>query len=114
MAIGLSLPFIIGVGIGVAGSTQSVDTANTLLNVAFGLAILYLIGLPVGAVVGLPRVGIDWDQTGYGLSTWLVVVMATLWYVAVFLLPIVFFGFLLALPTGSNQSTAITGTFWGI
>ncbi|WP_459881926.1 hypothetical protein [Halorubrum gandharaense] len=114
VAIGLSLPFIIGVGIGVAGSTQSVDTANTLLNVAFGLAILYLIGLPVGAVVGLPRVGIDWDQTGYGLSTWLVVVMATLWYVAVFLLPIVFFGFLLALPTGSNQSTAITGTFWGI
>ena len=114
VALGISLPFVIGVGLGVAGSTQSVDVANALLNVAFGVAILYLIGLPVSAIVGLPRAGIDWDQTGYGLSTWFVVVVATLWYVVVFVLPIVLFGFLLALPTGSNPATAVVGNPWGI
>lgn len=110
VAIGLSLPYVIGVGLAVAGSTESVDIANALLNVAFGVAILYLIGLPVGAVVGLPKAGVDWDQTGYGLSTWAVVLVATLWYVGIFLVPLLLFGFLLALPTGSRPAIVAVGT----
>lgn len=110
VAIGLSIPFIIGIGFGVAGSTHSVDVANALLNVVFGLTIVYLIGLPVGTVVGLPRVGIDWDPTGYRRSTWVVIIMATLWYLVLFIIPLVLFAFLLALPTGSDPNAAVAGS----
>jgi len=114
VAVGLSIPFVIGVGVGTAGSTQSVDVANALLNVAVGITVFYLIGLPVSAVIGLPKAGIDWDPTGYGLGTWAVVVVATLLYVALFTVPIIFFAFLLALPTGSNPDAAAVGAFWSM
>lgn len=112
VAVGLSIPFIIGVGVGTAGSAHSVDVANALLNVVFGLTVVYLLGLPVSAVIGLPRVGIDWDPTGYGRGTWAVVFVATLWYVILFLLPLVLFAFLLALPTGSNPNATAVGVVW--
>ena len=111
VAVGLSIPFVIGVGMGTTGSAQSVDVANALLNVVFGIGILYLLGLPVSAVVGLPRADIDWDKTGYGLGTWAVVVIATLWYVILFVVPVALFAFLLALPTGSNPNAAVVGSF---
>jgi len=114
VAVGLSIPFVIGVGMGVTGSVQSVDVASALLNVVFGIGILYLIGLPVSAVVGLPRANIDWDKTGYGLGTWAVVVIATLWYVILFFVPVALFAFLLALPTGSNPNAAVVGSLWMI
>lgn len=114
VAVGLSIPFVIGVGMGVTGSVQSVDVANALLNVVFGIGILYLLGLPVSAVVGLPRANIDWDKTGYGFGTWAVVVIATLWYVILFFVPVALFAFLLALPTGSNPNAAVVGSLWMI
>ena len=112
VAVGLSIPFVVGVGWGAAGSSQNVDVANALLNVALGITVLYLLGLPVSAVIGLPKVGIDWDETGYGLGTWAVVVMATLWYVVLFILPIALVAFLLALPTGSNPNAATVWNHW--
>jgi hypothetical protein len=67
---------------------------------AFVLTIAYVVVLPVVASVGLPRVGIDWDPTNYGLGTWLLLVGAALWYSAIFVVPLAFFAFVLALPTG--------------
>jgi hypothetical protein len=101
VAVGLSIPFVIGTGLVFATtSTDGAALSNALLNVAFGLSIAYVVGLPLIASVGLPRIGIDWDPTDYGLGTWLLLVCATLWYAAVFVVPLAFFAFVLALPTG--------------
>jgi hypothetical protein len=101
VAVGLSLPFVIGTGTVLAtASTEGAALSNALLNVAFGLTIAYAVGLPVVACVGLPRVGLDWDPTSYGFGTWLLLVVAALWYTAVFVVPLALFAFILALPTG--------------
>lgn len=47
VAIGLSFQFVAGVWLAAAGSTHSVDVANALLNVALGITVLYLCGLPL-------------------------------------------------------------------
>jgi hypothetical protein len=73
---------------------------DVLTQIAFVVSLGYVVLLPVTAVVGLPRYGIDWDPTGYGTGTWVVMVLSTLWYVGWFILPIVFGAALLALPTG--------------
>ena len=101
VAVGLSIPFVIGTGIVV--TTTSADGAalsNALLDLVFGLAIAYVVVLPLVVGAGLPRIGLDWDPTDYGPGTWLLLVGAALWYVAVFAAPLTFFALVLALPTG--------------
>lgn len=101
VAIGLSIPFVIGTGIVfTTTSTEGAALSNALLNMAFVLTIAYMGVLPLTSVVGLPRIGLDWDPTNYGLSTWLLLVCVVLWYAAVFVIPLAFFAFILALPTG--------------
>ena len=101
VAIALSIPFGIGTGIiFTTTSTQGAALSNALLDMAFVLTIAYVGVLPLTSVIGLPRVGIDWDPTNYGLGTWLLLVGAALWYSAVFVVPLAFFAFVLALPTG--------------
>ena len=101
VAVGLSLPFVIGTGVVVTTtSTDGAAFSNVLLNVAFGLTIVYVTALPTVAGVGLPWMGLDWDPTNYGLGTWLLLGGAALWYAAVFVVPLAFFAIVLALPTG--------------
>jgi hypothetical protein len=71
-----------------------------LIQIAAVVSLSYVVVLPVTAIVGLPRYGIDWDLTGYGIGTWVVLILSTLWYVSWFIIPIVFIAGLLALPTG--------------
>ena len=101
VAVGLSLPFVIGTGFILM--TRSMDGAalsNALLNMAFVVTIAYVVVLPVAASVGLPRIGLDWDPTNYGFGTWLLLGGAALWYAVVFVVPLAFFAIVLALPTG--------------
>ena len=101
VAVALSIPFVIGTGIILTTtSTDGAALSNGLLNMAFVVTIAYVVVLPVAASGGLPRVGIDWDPTNYGLGTWLLLVGAALWYSAIFVVPLAFFAFVLALPTG--------------
>jgi hypothetical protein len=101
VTVTLSVPFVIGTGIILTTtSTGGAALSNALLNMAFVVTIGYVVVLPVAASVGLPRVGIDWDPTNYGLGTWLLLVGAALWYSAVFVVPLAFFALVLALPTG--------------
>ena len=100
VAVGLSLPFVIGTGVVLATrSTEGAAFSNTLLGMVFGLAIAYVIALPLIAGVGLPRLGLDWDPTDYGVGTWLLLVGAALWYATVFVVPLALFAIVLALPT---------------
>ena len=101
VAIGLSIPFVIGTGVVFSTtSTEGAALSNALLNMVVVLTIAYVIVLPLTAVVGLPRINLDWDPTNYGLGTWLLLVGMVLWYATVFALPLAFFAFILALPTG--------------
>ncbi|WP_277543183.1 hypothetical protein [Haloarcula laminariae] len=101
VAIELSIPFIIGTGVVFSTtSTEGAALSNALLNMVFVLTLVYVVVLPVTAVVGLPRISLDWDPTNYGFGTWLLLVGVVLWYAAVFVIPLVFFAFILALPTG--------------
>lgn len=101
VAVGLSLPFVIGTGVVFATtSTEGAALSNALLNVASGLTVVYVIALPIVASIGLPRYGLDWDPTEYGIGTGLLLVAATLWYAAVFVVPLVIFAIVLAVPTG--------------
>lgn len=101
VAVGLSLPFVGGAGAVFATvSAEGAALSNALLNVVLGLTLAYAVVLPAVAGVGLPRFGIDWDPTGYGPGTWAALVGAALWYAAVFVVPLSFFAFVLALPTG--------------
>lgn len=97
----LSVPFRIGTGIiFTITSTEGAALSNALLDMAFVLTIAYVGVLPLTSVIGLPRIGIDWDPTNYGLGTWLLLLIVALWYAAVFVIPLAFFAFILALPTG--------------
>jgi len=101
VGIGLSIPFIVGTGVVfLTTSTEGAAFSNALLNMVFVLTLAYVVVLPVTAVVGLPRTCLDWDPTNYGLGTWLLLVGMVLWYAAVFAIPLAFFAFILALPTG--------------
>jgi len=101
VSLALSIPFVVGTTIVfTTTSTEGADLSNTLLNMAVLLAATYGIVLPLAAGFGLPRLGIDWDPTGYGPGTWLLLVGAVLWYIVVFVVPLAFFAFVLALPTG--------------
>jgi hypothetical protein len=101
VAVGLSMPFLLGTAaVFATTSVEGAELSNALLTMAFLLTIVYVIAVPTLAGVGLPRLGVDWDPTGYGLGTWLLLVVATLWYVAMFVLPLALFALVLALPTG--------------
>lgn len=99
--IGLSLPWVgASGGAMVRASPEELSMANALLDVIVALAVVYLLGLPLVAGLGLPRVGIDWDETGYGLRTWALLAIGVLWYVLLLALPIFALSIGLALAGG--------------
>jgi hypothetical protein len=101
VAVGLSVPFLGGTAAVLATTgTEGAALSNAILDTAFRLTVGYVVALPLIAGVGLPRLGVDWDPTGYGLSTWSFLVVAAVWYATVFAVPLALFAFVLALPTG--------------
>jgi len=87
--VGLSLPWVFATGAAMArASTPGLGMANALLNVIVSLAVVYAVGLPALAAVGLPAAGVDWDANGYGLRTWVLLVAGAVWYVALLAFPI--------------------------
>ncbi|NHN47883.1 hypothetical protein G9464_09765 [Halostella sp. JP-L12] len=100
VAVALSLPWVFGAIAAIAGApSDPAGTSNALLNLTVPLAAAYVVGLPLVAGVGLPRLGVDWDPTGYGPGTWLLLVVGAAWYAAVFALPLFAFALVAALPT---------------
>ena len=101
VSVGLSVPYVVGVFLTVwlvesAGPGWSEGFLDTAL---FGGVLVALVA-PAVAVVGLPRLGVDWDPTGYGYSTWLLLVAAGLWYALVAAVPLVALAIGMALPGG--------------
>jgi len=96
----LSGPFIAGVVAAFGLDVWQRPIYDVLIQIVSVVSLSYVVVLPVTAIIGLPRYGIDWDPTGYGIGTWVVMILSTLWYVIWFIIPIVFIAGLLALPTG--------------
>ena len=98
--VALSLPYVIGTIWALVQTTGDTGAAmaNQILDVIVPVSLLYLVGIPVGSVVGLPRLGVDWDQEQYGLGTWAVLFAGSLWYVLLFAVPLFVAIFFLALP----------------
>ncbi|GAA0527281.1 hypothetical protein SAMN04488066_11418 [Halorubrum aquaticum] len=101
IALALSIPYLAGLLLTVglvdsAGPGWSEGFIDTAL--FGGIAVAFV--APVLAVVGLPRLGVDWDPTGYGPSTWTLLVAAGLWYAVVAAVPLVALAIGMALPGG--------------
>lgn len=98
--VALSFPYVLGTIWALVQTTGDTGAAmaNEILDVIVPVSFLYLVGIPVGSIVGLPRLGIDWDQEQYGIGTWAVLVAGSLWYVLLFAVPLFVIVFFLALP----------------
>lgn len=101
ISLALSVPYLAGLLLTVglvdsAGPGWSEGFIDTAL---FGGIIVGFVA-PAVAAAGLPRFGVDWDPTGYGPSTWLLLVAAGLWYALVAAVPLVALAVGMALPGG--------------
>ncbi|MEZ3162876.1 hypothetical protein ABNG03_02190 [Halorubrum sp. RMP-47] len=101
VAIGLSVPYVAGVGLTVAraGEAGPAWSEGFLSTALFGAVLVALVA-PSAAVAGLPRFGVDWDPAGYGASTWALLVAAGAWYAVVAAVPLVALAVGMALPGG--------------
>lgn len=101
VALALSVPYLVGVVLTVAlvDSAGPGWSSGFLTTALVGGAIVVL-GGPILAAVGLPRLGVDWDSTGYGVSTWALLVAAGAWYAVVAGVPLFALAVVLALPGG--------------
>ncbi|WP_280588250.1 hypothetical protein [Halorubrum sp. Boch-26] len=101
VALGLSVPYLVGVVLTVwlvdsAGPGWSEGFLDTAL---FGGVLVGFVA-PAVAADGLPSLGVDWDPTGYGASTWALLVAAGLWYAVVAAVPLAALAIGMALPGG--------------
>lgn len=101
VAIGLSVPYVAGVGLTVARAGEAGPAwSSGFLSTALLGGVLVGLVAPATAVAGLPRFGVDWDPTGYGPSTWLLLGAAGLWYAVVAAVPLAALAVGMALPGG--------------
>lgn len=98
-AMTLSVPWLVALGwtFQQVGS-QAEPQGEVFLNTATLVAVIYVVALPLVAGVGLPRLGIDWDRTDYGPSTWLLLIVSSAWYAAIFTIPMFLMGLIISLP----------------
>ena len=101
VSVGLSVPYLVGVVFTVARAAEAGPawSSGFLLTALIG-AVLVAFVAPAVAVLALPRLGVDWDPTGYGVSTWLLLGGAGLWYALVAAVPLVALAVGMALPGG--------------
>ncbi|MFC6719081.1 hypothetical protein ACFQGT_01745 [Natrialbaceae archaeon GCM10025810] len=95
-----SLPYILGITAVIASLGVDEIWGPPILGATMVLTLCYCIGIPLFGVLGLPRLGIDWDPTGYGRSTWLLLIAGGIWYAGIFALPLTVLGLILSLPGG--------------
>ncbi|RKD94777.1 hypothetical protein [Halopiger aswanensis] len=101
IGIGASIPYLAGfLAILALVDSSGVAWSNAFLTLCFQLGVLYVVGLPILCAVGLPRLGVDWDPTGYGWPTWGLLVVGAAWYALLFTVPIALLSFVFALPGG--------------
>lgn len=100
VAVAAGLPYVLGTFWAIATTNAGTggEMANGLLNVVIPLSLGYVVGLPVLAAEGLPRFGVDWDPTGYGVSTWLLLLAGGAWYALLFAGPLFVIAVILAFP----------------
>ncbi|KDS91556.1 hypothetical protein FK85_00655 [Halorubrum saccharovorum] len=101
VALALSVPYLVGIvlTVGLVDSAGPGWSEGFLDTALFGGVIVGFVA-PAFAVLGLPRVGVDWDPTGYGPGTWGLLVTAGLWYALVAAVPLVALAIGMALPGG--------------
>lgn len=104
VTVGGSLPYVVGTGAiltAFAGSSPAsgATVAERLLGLATVVSLVVVVGWPTVCGLVLPEVGYDWDPTGYGWDTWLLLIGGAVWYVAGFTVVLGFAAFFLALPT---------------
>ena len=101
VSVGLSVPYLAGVVLTVARAAEAGPawSSGFLLTALLGAVAVGLVA-PAVAVLGLPRLGLDWDPTGYGPSTWLLAVGGGLWYAVVAAVPLAALAVGMALPGG--------------
>jgi len=100
VAITASLPYVLSlVGVAVTAG-ESAIWGPPILGVTLLLTIFYIVGVPLLGVFGLPRAGIDWDPTGYGISTWALLTAGAVWYAMIFAVPFTILGLVLSSPGG--------------
>lgn len=98
-AMTLSVPWLVALGWTFQRlGSQTEPQGEVFLNAATLLAVVYVVALPLVAGLGLPRLGIDWDSTGYGASTWLLLIVSSAWYAAIFTIPMFLMGIIISLP----------------
>ncbi|WP_255196989.1 hypothetical protein [Halorarius litoreus] len=103
VTVGASLPYVLGAGVAlglvdIGGPEGGARMANAILTVIVPVSLGYVLGVPLVGAVGLPRAGVDWDPTGYGVSTWLLLFVGTVWYVVLFAVPLFVLALIAAYP----------------
>lgn len=99
--VGGSIPYVVGVVAALVwtADTTGAVTANAILTVVVPLSFAYVVGFPLLAGLVCPRIGLDWDSTGYGPGTWAILVSGSVWYTALFAVPLFLVALVMALPT---------------
>jgi len=101
VSIALSVPYLAGVvcTVALADEAGPAWSRGFLVTALFGGIGVGLVA-PAVAVIGLPRLGIDWDPTGYGVGTWGILLAAGLAYAIIAAVPLVALAVGMALPGG--------------
>lgn len=93
-ALAGSLPYVAGL----LWAFRAADTGSVVFTSTLVVSVVYVVALPIGAVLGLPRAGVDWDPTGYGVATWGVLVAGAVWYALLFAAPLTVVSIVYSLP----------------
>lgn len=94
VGVGAAVPYLLGLLTALAVP----DTGGTLFTVVVVVSGGYLVLIPVIGAVVLPRIGVDWDSTGYGLSTWVLLFAGAVWYTTLFAIPLTIISIVFSLP----------------
>jgi hypothetical protein len=94
VGVGAAVPYLLGL----MGALAVTEIGSTLFTVVVIVSAGYLVAIPLGGAVVLPRVGVDWDSTGYGVSTWALLFAGAVWYTTLFAVPLTIIAIIFSLP----------------